>query len=265
MEEDKNYCILCGKPFVIGETGNELGFCTKCQKDKDFPYDLDAYYKAYDEGKEVFKGFDTMSRGILDKYLIRECKKCPLYKTKKNYVLGEGSKNPEVMFVGEAPGKTEDKEGKPFVGKAGKSFRKMLEEVGLDKEKIYITNILKCRPPQNRNPKDSEITACLDNLKKEIKELEPKIIVCLGRIATNTIFNITGLTGHLYSNRPMKDLHGKIFQGVLTIISDGTICKKILVIPLYHPAVSLYKPEKRAELKADIEKLANSIYYNKLQ
>lgn len=122
------------------------------------------------------------------KNACEQCEKCELCKTRHNVVVGIGSENAEVMFIGEGPGENEDLQGEPFVGRAGKLLDKMLAAVDLDRNKnIYIANIVKCRPPQNRDPKPEEQEQCIDWLRSQVRLIKPKIIVCLGRIAAAKI------------------------------------------------------------------------------
>lgn len=122
------------------------------------------------------------------KTACEQCQKCELCKTRHNVVVGIGSESAEVMFIGEGPGENEDLQGEPFVGRAGKLLDKMLTAVDLDRNKnIYIANIVKCRPPQNRDPKPDEQEECIDWLRSQVKLIRPKIIVCLGRIAAAKI------------------------------------------------------------------------------
>ncbi len=179
------------------------------------------------------------------KQTIEKCNKCKLYKTRNNPVIGEGNPNAKIMFIGEAPGFNEDKQGKPFVGQAGKIFDELLNSINLQREKIYITNILKCRPPQNRNPKQEEIKACAPYLDKQIKIINPKIICCLGNFATQFIFNKFGLKDKI---KGISEIHGKPIQ-----ISN--LNGKITIIPFYHPAVATYNVNMLNTLKKDFEKI----------
>lgn len=123
------------------------------------------------------------------KSFVRNCSRCPLSKTRHNAVMGNGNIKTDIMFVGEAPGFNEDMDGVPFTGASGKLFSKMLEKVGFLRDDIYITNIVKCRPPKNRDPKPSEQTACIDYLAYETLLIKPKMIVCLGRVASQRIID----------------------------------------------------------------------------
>jgi len=120
---------------------------------------------------------------------VKDCKNCPLHRTRTNLVFGEGSPEATLMFVGEAPGKEEDLQGRPFVGAAGKLLRETIKNLGISEKKIYIANILKCRPPQNRDPKPEEIARCIPYLKKQIEIIKPRIICTLGKFAHTPWWN----------------------------------------------------------------------------
>ena len=129
------------------------------------------------------KSWETLEGACLN------CRKCRLWETRTNVVIGVGNRNADIMFVGEGPGQQEDLQGKPFVGPAGKLLDKMLASIGLDREKVYIANIVKCRPPGNRDPHDDEQEACMNYLRYQLMLVKPKIIVCLGRIAATAIID----------------------------------------------------------------------------
>ncbi|MCK5609819.1 uracil-DNA glycosylase [Candidatus Pacearchaeota archaeon] len=159
-------------------------------------------------------------------------KETEIYKNCKNIVYGRGNLKADILFVGEAPGKKEDEHGLPFVGAAGKNLDKMLNSVGLGIDEIYITNILKCRPPENRNPKSEEIEAHAPYLIKQIKELNPKVVCTLGNFATK-FFLAHGDIQKMKKIVGITELHGRVvemdFFGV-----------KIKLIPLFHPAAIIY-------------------------
>ncbi|MBD9220088.1 MAG: uracil-DNA glycosylase [Clostridiales bacterium] len=129
------------------------------------------------------KSWETLEGACLN------CRKCRLWETRTNVVIGVGNRNADIMFVGEGPGQQEDLQGEPFVGPAGKLLDKMLASIGLDREKVYIANIVKCRPPGNRDPHDDEQEACMNYLRYQLVLVKPKIIVCLGRIAATAIID----------------------------------------------------------------------------
>ena len=173
---------------------------------------------------------------------IRNCTKCPLHRYRKNPVPGEGPLDAEIMFVGEAPGKTEDETGRPFVGAAGSLLTKLLREAGLEREKVYITNIVKCRPPGNRDPTDEEIEACTPFLWRQVKIIRPKVIVALGRHAGRVLFRKAGLEW-----KSITAHHGRVYEAVIEGI-------RVKIIPTYHPAAALYKPPLRSILEEDFRK-----------
>ena len=162
--------------------------------------------------------------------LINSCKKCPLYKHRTNPVPGEGPSDARIMLIGEAPGYNEDKQGKPFVGRAGKLLGEMLKIIGLDRSKVFITNVVKCRPPGNRTPTKDEIKACSPFLDRQIDIIKPKVIISLGNVASEYILN-------KFSQpvKPMKYINGKVFE-----ISN--LKMRVKVIPMYHPAAILRNP-----------------------
>uniref|UniRef100_A0A7C4BEB6 Type-4 uracil-DNA glycosylase n=1 Tax=Ignisphaera aggregans TaxID=334771 RepID=A0A7C4BEB6_9CREN len=172
---------------------------------------------------------------------IKKCNRCPLYRSRKNAVPGEGDKNAHIMLVGEAPGATEDEMGRPFVGAAGRLLTMILESLGVKRESVYITNVVKCRPPGNREPRDEEVEACSPYLESQILLLKPRVIVTLGNVAGKKIF---ALGGHSW-NGVMK-MRGKIFN--LNMLSLS-----MLVIPTLHPAAALYNPQLRSLFEEDMK------------
>lgn len=124
----------------------------------------------------------------LKKYCLK-CHKCRLAQTRTNVVFGEGNEHADIMFVGEGPGYNEDVQGRPFVGKAGQLLDKMIEAIKLNRSDVYIANVVKCRPPENRNPLEDESEACLDYLRWQVKLINPKIIVCLGAVSSKNLIN----------------------------------------------------------------------------
>ncbi len=178
-------------------------------------------------------------RELSQKILL--CKKCPLHKGKTNYVPGEGCLAPDIMFVGEGPGETEDKFGRPFIGKAGQLLEKIIEKMGYSRESVFIGNIVKCRPPNNRDPQKDEVEACIPYLEQQIKILNPKVIVCLGKVALNTMLN---------ANYPISRVRGNLFSYM-----------DIPLIPTYHPAFILHKKSRedvsrvKWETWSDMEKV----------
>ena len=145
------------------------------------------------------KSWETLEGACLS------CKKCRLWETRTNVVIGDGNRNADIMLIGEGPGQQEDLSGVPFVGPAGQLLDKILAAVGLDRSKVYIANIVKCRPPGNRDPHEDEQQACLNYLRYQLMLVRPKIIVCLGRIAAEAIidkdFKITREHGTWYERK----------------------------------------------------------------
>jgi DNA polymerase len=167
------------------------------------------------------------------------CTLCRLAQGRTQVVFGSGNPHAGLMFVGEAPGFHEDKQGVPFVGQAGKLLERLLAGVGLRREDVYIANVLKCRPPGNRDPQPDEIEACEPHLFRQIERIEPKVIATLGNFATK-----------LLSGRPLgiTRVHGQ--EQALTIASRG-----VVLYPLYHPAAALYTPAMLKVLESDFARL----------
>lgn len=173
------------------------------------------------------------------------CKNC------KNIVVGKGNLNADILMVGEAPGSKEDLQGIPFVGAAGKNLDKLLDEVGLSLDEVYITNILKCRPPGNRDPLADEIKAHAPWLIKQIREIKPKVVCSLGNYATK--FFLSGGDVDKMKDQPgITQVHGK----ARVIEFDGV---KIKLIPLFHPAAIIYRRQLITEWEKDLEIVKNEI------
>ena len=182
---------------------------------------------------------------------ITNCRRCDLWKTRKNPVVGDGSLDAHVMFIGEAPGYYEDIQGIPFVGRAGKVFNELLRSIGLQRKAVYVANTLKCRPTDNRDPFDSEIKACTPFLDRQIMAITPKVIVTLGNFASSYIFKKFGL-----QVEKIGIIHGNIFR-IKNLVFDSR------VIPLYHPAAAVYNPEMRKVLLRDFESITRALYEEK--
>ena len=167
------------------------------------------------------------------------CTRCRLAEGRTQVVFGAGNPRADLMFVGEAPGFHEDKQGVPFVGQAGKLLEKLLAGIGLWRDDVYIANVLKCRPPGNRDPQQDEIESCEPHLFRQIELIEPKVIATLGNFATK-----------LLSGRPLgiTRVHGQ--EQALTIAGRG-----VVLYPLYHPAAALYTPAMLKVLEADFARL----------
>jgi DNA polymerase len=176
---------------------------------------------------------------------IRLVKETEICKNCKNIVIGKGNENADILFVGEAPGRNEDEQGLPFVGRAGKNLDELLAKVGLSLNDIYIANILKCRPPENRNPLPDEIRAHTPWLIEQIKQIKPKVICSLGNYATK--FFLSEGNVDLMDKQPgITSVHGK----VKFVELNGT---KIKLIPLFHPAAIIYKRDLTPLWERDME------------
>ncbi len=167
---------------------------------------------------------------------IRNCRRCELWKYRKNAVPGEGNPKAKVMFIGEAPGRNEDEQGRPFVGKAGKLLDEIIEFWGFRREEVYITNVLKCRPPNNRDPREEEIRACSIYLDEQLKIINPKVIVCVGRFAMRWIFEKFGI--------PPKSITAVSGE----CIEKNTLFGKKYIMVIYHPAAALWRGDMKERL-----------------
>ena len=156
---------------------------------------------------------------------LGDCKRCKLHRGRKTIVFGEGNEKATLMLIGEGPGYDEDVQGRPFVGKAGQLLTKILQSINLPREEVYIANIIKCRPPQNRNPEPDEIQSCHPFLMKQIRVIQPKIICALGTFSAQTL---------LKTETKITALRGKLFD-----------LEGIKVMPTYHPAFLLRNPDTK--------------------
>jgi uracil-DNA glycosylase family 4 len=169
----------------------------------------------------------------------RGCVRCPLHQTRTNVVFGAGNANADLMFIGEAPGANEDRMGLPFVGQAGKLLDKMLAEIAMDRKEVWICNVLKCRPPDNRDPNPNEIEACNDYLRSQVDLIEPTVICTLGNFSTKLLrADSTGISR----------LHGR---EEVRIVGP----RAVRLYPLYHPAAALYTPSMVEALRADFHRI----------
>ena len=166
---------------------------------------------------------------------IKDCKKCKLCNNRHNIVLGTGNRQAKIMFIGEGPGADEDIQGEPFVGKAGKLMAQAFKGIGINREEVYIANIVKCRPPQNRNPEQDEIDSCIDYLRTQVMLVKPEIIVLLGSVALKAIL------GKEYS---ITSSRGKWVEK-----------KGIRYLPTFHPAALLRDENKKVEFWKDLKEV----------
>lgn len=168
-----------------------------------------------------------------------ECNKCELCKSRTNTVFGCGNKDADLMFIGEAPGEQEDLSGTPFVGRAGKLFDKYLEAVGIDREEVYIANMLKCRPPKNRDPLPSEQDLCIEYLREQIRLIKPKMIVCLGRISAMRLIDPA---------YKITAEHGKwVKKGNYELTA------------VFHPSALLRDPRKKEDMLTDMKDIKRKL------
>ena len=179
--------------------------------------------------------------------LVENCKNCNLYKTRNKTVFGEGSLNARIMLIGEAPGHNEDIQGRPFVGKAGKILDDLLDSIDLKRSNVYITNILICRPPKNRNPLKKEINRCIKYLDLQINIIQPNILVPMGNFSTSYILNKFDLKVDKISN-----IHGKIYK-------IHNKLHNIKIIPLYHPAFAIYNKNIKNILFNDFKSVTKAL------
>lgn len=211
--------------------------------------DIKAYIKAEEEygiGEMLAPGAGasetgkastpSKSKALLSlKNEVLDCRACPLHKTRKNVVFGDGDPHAKLVFVGEAPGYDEDLQGLPFVGQAGKLLTKMIEAMGLSRDSVYICNVLKCRPPENRQPQPEEVAVCKEYLLRQIEIISPKVICCLGRHAACAL---------LETEDPISKIRGKQID-----------YKGIALVPTFHPAYLLRNPAAKKEAWEDLKKI----------
>ena len=166
---------------------------------------------------------------------LGDCQRCKLHRTRRTLVFGEGNEKAKLMFIGEGPGYDEDVQGRPFVGRAGQLLTKIIQSMHLQREEVYITNIVKCRPPQNRNPEPDEIESCNPFLLRQTDIIQPRIICALGSFSAQTLLKTTA---------KITALRGRIFE-----------VRATKVIPTYHPAFLLRNPEKKKEVWEDMKRI----------
>jgi len=178
---------------------------------------------------------------------VVQCTQCDLHKTRTYPVVGAGNHDADILIVGEAPGEEEDKKAVPFIGAAGKVLDKMLNHIELNRDDVYITNTVKCRPPGNADPTDEQKNACSGYLFRQVEAINPKVVVCLGNHATKSIMDMFGLEAKV---EPISKIHGKLFATDPVLFPSG-----VKVMPLYHPAAMLHNPPLAEELRKDFKKL----------
>jgi DNA polymerase len=169
---------------------------------------------------------------------VSVCTKCILHHSRKKAVPGDGPANAEIMFIGEGPGFYENEQGRPFVGAAGKFLEELLAGIGMRREQVFITNVVKCRPPANRDPLPEELAACSDYLERQIQAINPKVIVTLGRYSM----------ARFLPNAKISDVHGQAMQ-----------VKGRLIVPMFHPAAALHQPSLKPSVERDFARLPELI------
>ncbi len=199
-------------------------------KEKDFRTSSLPSFKTSEEKESALKA-------LRDE--IGDCQRCKLSKGRKNIVFGEGSVDAKIIFIGEGPGEDEDIQGRPFVGKAGQLLTKLIEKMGFKREDVYIGNIVKCRPPFNRDPEEDEINACSPFIKKQAEIISPKVIVSLGRISTQTLIVL---------KIPIGKLRGKFYQ-----------FENIPLMPTFHPSYLLRNPKDKWLVWEDAQKVIEKV------
>ena len=199
-----------------------------------------SWYKKYSHEEKTTSNskFDDLRK------TISKCEQCNLYKTRNKTVFGSGPSNSKIMIIGEAPGKDEDEQGEPFIGRAGKLLDAFLQSIDLSREKVFITNTVKCRPPDNRNPSLDELNHCSSFLTSQINAIKPKVLILLGKVAANNL---------LENDSPMSDLRQK------RLFIDKYDAP---VIVFYHPAYILRSPLKKSEVWEDLKYLNNILKEN---
>ena len=169
---------------------------------------------------------------------VNQCTKCALHHSRKNSVPGEGPANAEIMFIGEGPGFHENEQGRPFVGAAGRFLDELLAQINMNREDVFIGNVVKCRPPSNRDPQPEEVAACGEYLERQIQAINPKVIVTLGRFSM----------GYFLPNAKISSIHGQAMK-----------VKGRLIVAMYHPAAALHQRSLRPTIEADFARLPELI------
>jgi DNA polymerase len=196
------------------------------------------------QGPSLFEAADRVEGDTLERTRedLGECTRCKLHKHRNKIVFGAGSAKAELVFVGEGPGRDEDAQGLPFVGRAGKLLTQMIEAMGLKREEVYICNIVKCRPPENRQPEKDEVAACSPFLFRQLAAIQPKVICCLGTVAAQTL---------LGTNKGISHFRGEWFD-----------FRGSKLIATYHPAYLLRNPNAKGEVWMDLKKVMTVLGLN---
>lgn len=195
--------------------------------------------------KQVLSSAEKQLAQVASEVVV--CIKCPLSKSRTKAVPGVGNSKAQIMFIGEAPGKSEDAKGEPFVGAAGRFLDILLSQIGLSRDQVFITNIVKCRPPGNREPKPLEIETCTPYLHRQIRIIQPRFVVTLGKHSSAYIFSAIGMPF-----KGITQVHGKSFAAKLQSL-------EVTVFPMFHPAAALYNGRCKEQLIEDFRLLAQKI------
>lgn len=179
---------------------------------------------------------------------ISQCVACGLCKTRTQTVPGDGNRKARLMIVGEAPGEQEDLQGRPFVGRAGQLLEKMLEAIGLSRKEVFIANVIKCRPPENRNPSPEEVESCEHFLLRQLELIQPEVIIALGKFAAQTL---------LKTETPISQLRGNFYP--YPALKNRSLSKEILLMPSWHPAYLLRNPSAKKDSWEDLKKVASHL------
>ena len=202
--------------------------------------------------EETGSEWNGVSRSVQMEQLagrISACVLCPLASSRTHTVPGEGPVPCSCAFIGEAPGKREDETGRPFMGRAGKILSDLLASCSLAREEVFITSVVKCRPPGNRSPRPAEISSCMPYLEEQISLLSPRLIVPMGRIAAGALFRMYHLPFP-----SLREVRGRVF-----FVPAGERGHEVIILPVLHPAVVTHNPPARHELESDFQKLAEII------
>jgi uracil-DNA glycosylase family 4 len=225
LRHDLLFAVRGLKGQVLNHTSFATGLDWKKQLTKEKKVEVSADYN------------QTLLKKVIQE--MTNCQLCSLSKTRKNLVFGDGNPEAQIVFVGEAPGADEDEQGLPFVGRAGQLLTKIIEAMGLKRKDVYICNILKCRPPGNRNPMPEEISLCEPFLKRQLQAISPKVICAMGTFAAHTL---------LKTDVPISLLRGRFHS------YEG-----IKLMPTYHPAYLLRKPKAKKQVWEDVQMIMKEI------
>ena len=239
MDKVKNYILeaLKDQKEIFGDLLFEPEVKIKIEEHKEIKSDKWQVAEKTEVKKEsnLFMEDFQKAGSVTELYdLINGCLKCSLGKTRKSFVFGDGNPNADVMLIGEAPGADEDEQGIPFVGRAGKKLNEILNAINFEREEVYIANIVKCRPPNNRNPLPEEMETCIPYLYKQIELVKPKVILCLGLVASHAL---------LQNKATLTSLRGNVYE-----------FNNIKVMATYHPAALLRNPNWKRGCWEDVQK-----------